>query len=59
MTADAGFAYGKIFGGLEEREIAAFAIGLERMATRWLTSDQGGADPQPRAVAAVPLRRPK
>ena len=45
VTADAGYAYGKIFGGPERRNIAAFAIGLERMATRWLTPDQGRAGP--------------
>jgi transposase len=56
VTADAGYAYGKIFGGLERRSIAAFAIGLERMATRWLTPHQGRTDPQPRAAATVPLR---
>jgi hypothetical protein len=58
VTADADYPYAKIYAGLERREIAAFAIGLERMATCWLTPGQGRADPQPRAAAPVPLRRP-
>ncbi len=54
VTADAGYAYAKLYAGLEERDIAAFAIGLERMATRWLTPGQGGTDPQPGPDAPVP-----
>ena len=46
VTADAGYAYGKIYGGLERRGIEARDPG------------QGGADPQPGAAAPVPLRCP-
>lgn len=54
VTADAGYAYAKVCAGLERREITAVipAKSLPRAPIR------GRADPQPRADAAVPLRRP-
>ena len=53
VTADAGYAYAKLYAGLEERD-SCVAHRSERMATRWLTPGQGGTDPQPGPDAPVP-----
>ena len=44
VTADAGYAYAKVYGALERRGIDA------------LISDQGRADPEFCAAASVPVR---
>jgi hypothetical protein len=51
VTADAGYAYGKVYGALERCCIEAVIPARRRC--------RGGADPQPRAAASVPLRRPE
>ena len=60
-TADAGYAYAKIFGGLERRGIGGVRrafLPLEGTLIL-LTPDEGRADPQPRSRAPLPLRRPQ